>query len=779
MYTRCRFKSCLRNQQKYLEIVRFRGILRSGSRGSGRAGGLLGVDNLAGLGAAAVVAEEAVGDVAVAWPEGVLQILGDVQAHHGHTLIVPHKPFKVAPLAVYHGQLEGIRGASDHRIFGKVELLHGCDAVEIAVSLQAGQPAFVGVTERGIPRSEVVGGGNQHGGQVVLLIQRPGALRQVAERHGHGRRRGEDLGMRGDAVVGCLTAHGIAGHVDPFRIQCRVFVEHVFHQKGERLAGDGGDAAVHGRHHREALAPSGEQNTSFVQEHQVVVAAAVVGKQQGHAVLGSGVVQHLLRNRLVPVVEVGAFLGHKAAARSLDVTEALSVVHKGDLQISHGSFAAQNRVTYGEREAGNRWSGNVALIGVGDGGLKIFGAHVGGALQVHEHFPEGLRHPLARIALGIRSHADLAEGNTAAIELGHASAEGVGIGAVGLAELARSGVGAVHDIGGNILADLHFFRHLAAVGEVARHAADELVPGAGDEVIHKGGACALAEHVGLAVAAAVLALRGAEALAVNLHVGLLGVEGVVKRVATLQIAFAVTHVLLGHFQHYSADGLVDDVDESEALEIGVSLLLGLIAFVRENDERGVVARGGLTAVELGGSVDVHKPLRKSHQLWVGDPWRSEHAGERRYGRRRVRAYLIQRFECRRVSLPVVILQHDIPPIFLVDLRRRFAGGPGIANVCRASGNHFHGFQINFIILRRAENTTTSLCLFSPAHALTYHQVSATVLDADTLTREPEPPKQIPDHHPKVLLPLDEIGSGSNYDGIRQVNLLDWLLEART
>jgi predicted AAA+ superfamily ATPase len=60
--------------------------------------------------------------------------------------------------------------------------------------------------------------------------------------------------------------------------------------------------------------------------------------------------------------------------------------------------------------------------------------------------------------------------------------------------------------------------------------------------------------------------------------------------------------------------------------------------------------------------------------------------------------------------------------------------------------------------------------------LTYYQVSASVLDADTLTRELEPLKQIPDHHPKVLLTLDEIGSGSNYDGIRQVNLLDWLLE---
>ena len=46
-------------------------------------------------------------------------------------------------------------------------------------------------------------------------------------------------------------------------------------------------------------------------------------------------------------------------------------------------------------------------------------------------------------------------------------------------------VAAVHDIGRNILTDLHFFRHLAAVGEVTCHAADELISGAGDEVVHK------------------------------------------------------------------------------------------------------------------------------------------------------------------------------------------------------------------------------------------------------------------------------------------------------
>ncbi len=59
--------------------------------------------------------------------------------------------------------------------------------------------------------------------------------------------------------------------------------------------------------------------------------------------------------------------------------------------------------------------------------------------------------------------------------------------------------------------------------------------------------------------------------------------------------------------------------------------------------------------------------------------------------------------------------------------------------------------------------------------VTYYQVSASVLDQNTLARELEPLRQIPDHHPKILLTLDEIGSGSNFEGIRQINLLDWLL----
>ena len=58
---------------------------------------------------------------------------------------------------------------------------------------------------------------------------------------------------------------------------------------------------------------------------------------------------------------------------------------------------------------------------------------------------------------------------------------------------------------------------------------------------------------------------------------------------------------------------------------------------------------------------------------------------------------------------------------------------------------------------------------------TYYQVSATVLDENTLARELAPLQKIADNYPKILLTLDYIGAGSNFDGITQLNLIDWLL----
>lgn len=58
----------------------------------------------------------------------------------------------------------------------------------------------------------------------------------------------------------------------------------------------------------------------------------------------------------------------------------------------------------------------------------------------------------------------------------------------------------------------------------------------------------------------------------------------------------------------------------------------------------------------------------------------------------------------------------------------------------------------------------------------YYQVALTVLDKNTLKRELEPLKKIKDSYPKYLITLDEIGVNTNYDGIKVLNGLDWLVD---
>jgi len=62
-----------------------------------------------------------------------------------------------------------------------------------------------------------------------------------------------------------------------------------------------------------------------------------------------------------------------------------------------------------------------------------------------------------------------------------------------------------------------------------------------------------------------------------------------------------------------------------------------------------------------------------------------------------------------------------------------------------------------------------------ADGVCYYQVAASVLDESTLARELAPLQKIPDNHPKFLLTLDDIMPNANHDGIRQVNVLEWLL----
>jgi predicted AAA+ superfamily ATPase len=64
---------------------------------------------------------------------------------------------------------------------------------------------------------------------------------------------------------------------------------------------------------------------------------------------------------------------------------------------------------------------------------------------------------------------------------------------------------------------------------------------------------------------------------------------------------------------------------------------------------------------------------------------------------------------------------------------------------------------------------------SDTNGIYYYLVSASVLDETTLSRELEELKKIQDNHPKYLLTLDDIMPNTNHDGIRQINVLDWLI----
>ena len=61
------------------------------------------------------------------------------------------------------------------------------------------------------------------------------------------------------------------------------------------------------------------------------------------------------------------------------------------------------------------------------------------------------------------------------------------------------------------------------------------------------------------------------------------------------------------------------------------------------------------------------------------------------------------------------------------------------------------------------------------NGLTYYQVSLTTRDEKTLERELKPLKKTGDFYPKYLLTMDR-DLEADYDGIRKINVIDWLLD---
>ena len=59
--------------------------------------------------------------------------------------------------------------------------------------------------------------------------------------------------------------------------------------------------------------------------------------------------------------------------------------------------------------------------------------------------------------------------------------------------------------------------------------------------------------------------------------------------------------------------------------------------------------------------------------------------------------------------------------------------------------------------------------------LTYYQVTADMTVEETFERKMRPLRSIQDNYEKIVLTLDRFSLG-NYDGIKVVNVIDWLLE---
>jgi predicted AAA+ superfamily ATPase len=96
--------------------------------------------------------------------------------------------------------------------------------------------------------------------------------------------------------------------------------------------------------------------------------------------------------------------------------------------------------------------------------------------------------------------------------------------------------------------------------------------------------------------------------------------------------------------------------------------------------------------------------------------------------------------------------HQIENIVYLELLRR-GYRVSIGKAGRGAGN-----EIDFVAVK--------------GNKTEYYQVSATVLDEGTLTRELAPYKQVKDNYPKYLITLDDFSA--DHDGIVQINLIDWL-----
>lgn len=112
--------------------------------------------------------------------------------------------------------------------------------------------------------------------------------------------------------------------------------------------------------------------------------------------------------------------------------------------------------------------------------------------------------------------------------------------------------------------------------------------------------------------------------------------------------------------------------------------------------------------------------------------------------------------------------------------------PGIRNYILPKQFYDLGFTIENIVylelLRRrfnvniGRNGRTEVDFIAKRNDVyTYIQVTASLVDENTFNREIRPLQQIKDNYEKIILTLDRYTLG-NYEGIKVINIIDWLLE---
>lgn len=122
--------------------------------------------------------------------------------------------------------------------------------------------------------------------------------------------------------------------------------------------------------------------------------------------------------------------------------------------------------------------------------------------------------------------------------------------------------------------------------------------------------------------------------------------------------------------------------------------------------------------------------------------------------------------------------------FLKTIGKYYIVDPGLRIMLLGSRKYDTGHVLENIVylelLRRYKNVYIGKCdnlevdfVCVEPSGLTYFQVAETTREEETLKRELTPLNQIHDHYPKYLLTLDE-DPEIDYNGIRKINVLDWL-----